>query len=229
MSWDLATNALLAFLAILNPVGKIPLWAQLTGDRANAVRKRVALLIVGTGTVLLLLFLVAGKPVLELFSVDLPSFRTAGGILLLITSISMVRGRISQLDDDVEEDHEDVAAAAHQRFRRVIVPMVVPMIAGPGSITTVMIYGVRAESVVEYGMLAATLTVVLGVLLLTLVLSPLLEKRVPDTAFTVVTRIFGLILAAIAVQFMAEGLSELFPAWTEPSSPVSEDSSPQQG
>lgn len=87
MSWDLVNNFILAMVAILNPVGIIPVWRGLTGDENKKVQKRNAFLVTLTGLIILLIFLIVGKQLLILFSIELLSFQVAGGILLLLTGI----------------------------------------------------------------------------------------------------------------------------------------------
>lgn len=215
MNWNLYLNFLAAMLAIVNPLGIWPIWSELTSDASNKkIRKRIALLIVTVSFLILVVFLVSGKFVLQFFSIDLPVFKVAGGILLLITGISMIQGSATQLTDR-EEEGDTAIAIAKQRFRKIIVPLAIPALAGPGSITTVILYGTNATTYMDYLVLAAVILVTFFILYIVFLNSSFLEKNVDNIAFTVFTRIFGIIVTAIAVQFMVEGLGEVFPNWLE--------------
>ena len=212
MKWDLVINFSLAMFAILNPIGKIPIWEELTGDKSSSVRNRIALLVTASAALVLITFLFGGKFILNVFKIDLASFQIAGGIFLLLTGISMVNGKAVRLEHR-DETGDTSFQVAKKRFRRVAMPLMVPILAGPGSITTVMIYSFRAKELLDYLGLAAVLLATMVIIFLVFFISPKFEHKVDRLAFTVATRMFGLILAAIAVQFMVEGLAQVFPNW----------------
>lgn len=221
MRWELYLNYLLAMLALLNPISRLPFWKEMTGDKDNSTRRKIAFLVTLSGLIILLVFLIIGQPLLEFFSVDLSVFKIAGGIFLLISGISMIEGRMTQLEDR-EEDGTPYQMAM-QRFKKVIVPLTVPMIAGPGSITTVILYGSKADGLQDYAMLGAMTLAITIILYVTFAFSSLAEKRVNELVFLVLTRIFGIIVAAIGVQFMVEGLGEVFPAWLGDNSDIKDN------
>lgn len=214
MPWNLMINFSIALFAILNPIGKVPVWTELTGDETEAVRRRIALLTIITTAGILLPFLLVGKQVLVLFNIHLAAFRIGGGILVLLTAISMVKGTIIQFDRS-DDEGDSVKEIARTRFRRILVPLAIPMLAGPGTITTVMVYGVKATSIVEYAGLSIVLATALLLVFVVLLLAHWLEKRSDTLIFEVITRIFGLLLAGIAIQLILEGLGEAFPAWLQ--------------
>ncbi|MBD3403794.1 hypothetical protein GF420_12920 [candidate division GN15 bacterium] len=131
MNWNLLANFSIAIFAILNPLGKIPVWTELTGGDKAEIRNRVAALAVLTGMAVLLVFLVGGKQILIAFSIDMPSFRIAGGILVLLTAISMVKGNLVA-SPTPEETEGTVKEAARKRFQAIVVPLAVPMLEGLG-------------------------------------------------------------------------------------------------
>mgnify|MGYP001075425539 CR=1 FL=1 len=214
MKWDLYLNFLAAMLSIVNPIGIVPIWSSLTGDKSRQVRSRVALMVTVTSLVILLVFLVSGKFLLQFFSIDLQVFKIAGGILLLIVGISMINGSATQLSDK-EEDGQTNLQVAKSRFRKIMVPMAIPTLAGPGSITTVILFGSSATGLMDYVILFLVLIISLGTLLAVFSYSDKLEHKIDSIYFDVFTRLFGIIVAAIGVQFMVEGLGEVFPAWME--------------
>lgn len=214
MEWNLYMNFFAAMMAIINPIGIWPIWSELTNDAVSGIRNRVAAMVLLTAFIILVIFLVSGKYLLGFFSIDLPVFKVAGGILLLITGISMIQGSATQLSNR-REDGQNSLSIARQRFEKIVVPLAIPMLAGPGSITTVVLYGAQAESVISYLVLMAVVFISLLSLFVVFVYSSFMEKHVDRIVFTIFTRIFGIIVTAIAVQFMLEGLGEVFPAWMQ--------------
>ncbi|HKJ44109.1 MAG TPA: MarC family protein [Sunxiuqinia sp.] len=210
MNWDFYLNFLAAMLAIVNPIGIWPVWSELTNDEVSTIRNRVAFLLLFSAAIILSVFLVTGKYMLQFFSINFQVFKIAGGILLLYTGISMVRGTASQLTDR-SEDGETNMSIAKQRFKKVFVPLGIPSLAGPGSITTVVLFGTKASSGMDYVFLIAVIVIAFLVLFMVFLASPFFEKKVDDIVFTVFTRVFGIIVTAIAIQFMVEGLGEIFP------------------
>lgn len=214
MDWNSMLNFLAAILAIVNPIGLIPIWYEMTGDAQPGVRQKIALMVTGSAFVILLLFLNLGNPILNFFRINIEVFKIAGGFLLLLTAVSMIEGKATKLEERQEKGETDLQLAT-QRFEKVLVPLTIPMLAGPGALTTVLLYSFRAESIVDY--FGYSLILLFSYLLLFLVLANAyrIEKRVDNLFFVGFTRIFGLIVAAIAVQFMVEGLGEVFPNWLE--------------
>lgn len=217
MDLNLILNFTIAMLAIVNPIGLIPIWTALTGDATNRVRTRIAGLATSTAVFVWLVFLFGSQYLLRFFSIDVPVFKIAGGILLFYTALSMIEGRATQLEER-DEQGDTAFQVAKKRFRKVIVPLVVPMLAGPGSITTVILYGSRSEGFMNYVTLSVVALVAGFLLFVTFANSHYVEERTDSLIFTVFTRIFGIIVAAIAMQFILEGLGEVFPNWLEGSS-----------
>jgi multiple antibiotic resistance protein len=210
MNWDLYLNFMAAMIAIVNPLAVLPIWSQLTNDLKGKARRETALLVVATASGILLLFLAAGQYILTFFSIDLPVFQIAGGILLLFAGLAMVNGKgFKQEHRGIEGDR--TFQVAKNRFKEIIVPMAIPMMSGPGSLTTVLLYGNRTSDVTDLAFLSVILLLVLGLLLLTFIFSGTIEKKVDPIVFNILSRLLGIIVAAIAVQFIVEGLSELFP------------------
>jgi len=214
MNWSLLLNFTAAMLAIVNPIGLVPFWSELMSDTSKRVRFQVALLATLTATLVLLLFLNISQSVLGFFSIDIPVFKVAGGILLFQTALSMIKGQATRLEER-EEQGDTFFQISKQRFRKIIVPLVVPLLAGPGSLTTVILYGSRADSPMDQLGLSGILVLSMVLLLLIFAKSHYIEMNTDDLVFTVFTRILGILVAAIAMQFILEGLGEVFPNWLE--------------
>lgn len=215
-------NFLAAMLAIVNPIGLIPIWYEMTGDALPQVRKRIALMVTGSAFIILLLFLNLGDSILGFFNIDIQVFKIAGGFLLMLTAISMIEGQATKLEE-TEEKGDSALELAKRRFEKVLVPLTIPMLAGPGALTTVLLYSFRANGITEYASFSLVLLFSYFLLFLVLGYSYFVEKRVDNLIFVAFTRIFGLIVAAIAVQFIVEGLGEVFPQWMEGGSVIDKE------
>ncbi len=196
----------ISLLAIVNPLGAIPLFISMTaGENSSQRRKTIKLVPFGV-TIILLVALFFGELLLQIFGITIDSFRVGGGILVLLMAIAMLHAKTSpirQTDEEADESIEKESVA--------IVPLAIPLLAGPGAISTVILAAHKASGVCHY------MIIVLGILLLSLGiwgvlrLSPWIAERIGATGINIFTRIMGLILAAIAVEFIANGIKGLFP------------------
>jgi multiple antibiotic resistance protein len=211
----LIRNFLLAMVAIVNPLGKIPVWIEASEGCSGPVRVRLALLVTGTAFALLLLF--------DFLGLDIAAFRVGGGIILLLIGIDMLRGQAVDIDTRTGASGEDALDQAKARFRDIVVPVAVPILAGPGSITTVLLFGIRAEEWSDRLVLGALLFAVMVVVLVLLLLGHSIQAMLGALVLNVQTRIWGLLLLAIAAQLILVGLGEAFPSWVDSASPITDD------
>lgn len=196
--------ALPAVFFVVDPFGVVPIFLSITAkDPPEKVREtaRTACL-VGGG--LLLFFALFGGLIFKVFGVTLSAFRIAGGILLLITSLDMLRGRTSQTKTSPQEE-----MAGAQKEDVAVVPLAIPLLSGPGSIATVMVLMSKGRSI-------ASAIAVLVSIVLTFVASyyilraaNIVERVLGQSGVAILQRLMGLILAAIAVQFIADGYREM--------------------
>jgi len=204
---DLARFALVTFtsmLFIVDPIAAVPTYLVITQDETRLERQRTARRACVAMTLLLVVFAATGTLLFRAFGITLPAFRTAGGLILWFVAMDMLRGerRTQEGREELLEGQtkEDVA----------VTPLAIPMLAGPGAISTVIVLSGQAhgllEGVVVYG--AIVLTGIVSFLALR-VGEPLLG-RLGKTGIRVVTRIMGLILAAVAAQFVLTGVKEAF-------------------
>ena len=197
----------IGLMAIVNPIGAIPIFISLTAGADDAQRLKTVNTVAITVGIILLVSLFVGQTMLEFFDITINSFRVGGGILILLMSVSMMHAKVSpaiQTKQEVEEsmDRDSIA----------IVPLSIPLLAGPGAISTVILDAQKARDLTHYAILAVEIVVLSLLLWVVLRLSPLIAKRITATGINIFTRIMGLILAAIAVEFIAIGLKGLFPA-----------------
>ena len=203
---EFAATVFVTFLVIIDPVGTLPLFVALTHRQRKEQRRLTAFRSIAVAAVTLAVFAVGGQLLLHLLGITLPAFRIAGGILLLLLSIDMVFARKSGIRwttaAETEEAEESVDVA--------VFPLAIPLIAGPGALTSVILLMGRA-----HGDLALQ-AIVIGLMLLVLALClvaflfavPLMD-RLGVTGINVVDRVFGVVLAALAVQNVLDGAIEV--------------------
>ncbi|WP_375427963.1 MarC family protein [uncultured Sphingomonas sp.] len=200
---ELFVSAFLTFFVVIDPPGCAPIYAGLTKGVAAGHRRSMAVRAVFYAACILLVFALFGEDLLRGLGIELASFRIAGGIMLFLIALEMVFERRTQRREDraaqVAADHvEDVS----------VFPMAMPMIAGPGSIASVMLLMARNEgldrSLVILAALASILLLTLAALLAAGPIMRLLGARIE----AVITRLLGVLLAALAVQFVIDGLQD---------------------
>jgi multiple antibiotic resistance protein len=199
-------NAFVVFFVVLDPLGMVPVFWALAHRGDAAYRRRMALWGVGLAAAILLVFAVAGRVLLDALGIGVPAFRIAGGILLFLLSIDMIFARQSGLRSTTEREQ---AEAAHRADISVF-PLAFPLIAGPGAMTTVLLFAERPGGVAFLANLGVML-LVLGLLLLALLASEVLMRRLGETGANVFSRLLGLVLAALSVQYVLDGIQATFP------------------
>ncbi len=200
------------FLVVIDPVGVAPIFSALTRGGSDRYCRRMAFKGVFIATLILLLFLFTGDALLRVLGISLAAFRVSGGALLFLLAIDMVFARPSGLRLATVREQE----AAQYKADISVFPLAFPLLAGPGALTTILLTtsGLRPQEqpLLFLGLMGVLLTVLL-LTLLCLLLAPQLMKLIGETGANVIDRLLGVILAALAVQFMLEGLrSGLFGA-----------------
>jgi multiple antibiotic resistance protein len=206
LQWHEYLEILTALIVIIDPLGAIPIFLGLTSDQTLPERKKTARTASIAACILLIVSAVVGEHMLRFFGISVASFRVGGGILVLLTAISMMNARISTVKQTPEESVE-----AQSKENVAVVPLAVPLLAGPAAISTVIIYTHRDNSYQFKGFLILGILFVSFLVWLSLRLSIPLSKKLGKTGLNNITRIMGLLLAAIAVEFIASGMLELFP------------------
>jgi len=216
VDWDLISNFVIALLAIVNPVEKIPLWVEASKGGTREFQWRLAGLIILSSAIILLTFLFFGQQILMQLKIELASFKIGGGLILLQFGFSMLKGVAVELQKEDIDGTGALNSLVLQRYQQVLIPIGVPVIAGPGAITTVIIYGYQCDTLLTYILLCLAVLAVLAILFFTLITGPAIQRVTGELALNLISRIFGMLLIAIAVQFMVEGLTEVFPGWASP-------------
>jgi len=197
---------LVALLAIMNPLTVVPVFLALTEGYDARARRRVALVVAATVFVALALVLVAGGKILAIFGITLDDFRVAGGILIFIMSLALLRATPSRMrhipeEGDPTQPHDNPA----------FFPLAIPMMAGPGSMTTVILFSDSVTGGVSLFAALVVIGVVCVISLLTLFMASWLEREVGVTGMNIMTRLMGLILSSVAVSMIFAGLRGAFP------------------
>jgi multiple antibiotic resistance protein len=210
MAGDLVTFTLLAFssvIIIVNPLAATLIFVSLTAGADDQVRKKVARESCRYALVLLLVFALLGGIILQLFGITLDAFRIAGGILLFGIGMEMVYAKISRTKLTATEKYESIDAEDIS-----VMPLATPMIAGPGAITTtIVLMNEAVGSIISMVAILAAVVVAIVVTYLMMIRSDLIMKKVGQREFRVINRIMGMLLIAIAVQFVVTGIKATFP------------------
>ena len=207
----LLLSAFVTLFVVIDPPGCAPIFASLTRDAPTAQRRSMAIRSTLIATVVLLLFALAGEKLLATLGISLDAFRIAGGIMLFLIALEMVFEKRTERREGRADEISRKAAEERRPIEDISVfPMAIPMIAGPGSIATVMLLVSRSNGI-EQTLLV--LTALLAVLVLTgaalLAAGPLMRVLGPRLE-AMITRILGVLLAALAAQFVIDGIKASF-------------------
>lgn len=193
-------TSFVTLFVIVDPIGLTPLFAAMTQDMKIKVRRQIATRAIIVAFFILVAFALFGDAILSFAGISMPAFRIAGGILLFITALDMLferrtKRREGQKDEELRDDPS-------------VFPLAIPLIAGPGSIATVILLAgntnVENSLIWTFGVIAAVLSSVFAMFLT----APLIQRALGKTGINVTTRLLGMLLAALAVQFMMDGIAD---------------------
>ena len=206
----LAVNFFVALFALIDPIGNVPLFAAATLGAAAAGRRMVAAYIGLFMAGFLIFFYFTGVGLLAFFGISMQAFRIAGGIILFLLGLEMARDDFTATFSAMAEGDENPKGRAGRKFERLIVPFAMPLLIGPGAISSVVIYASEAKA---FGLAGAAIGVgVIGAIALVVMLcfwaAPVISKILGRIGMTIVVRVLGLILCAMAVQFVLVGIAD---------------------
>lgn len=229
MEWALISNFAAAIIAVINPMGNMLLFVAYTNTYRPSIQRLLAILTTITVTLLLLLFLLTGQAILHFFGISLAAFQLSGGVLLLLLGIGMTQGQsikqkqtiASEVDEKCHQEQQKLSRDTGENplstaalwkealtdFGKIVVPLCVPIIVGPGSISTVIIYANEASDRVTFLGLMGVLGGTAIIVLISLLLGKELKKFVNETGLDIALRLFGLLLGAIGFQFILAGIA----------------------
>ena len=201
---ELFVSSFITFFVVIDPPGCAPIYAGLSAGAAAPERRAMALRAVGVAALILLVFALFGEDLLRGLGIELASFRIAGGIMLFLIALEMVFEKRTQRREDraakvnADPEQDDVS----------IFPMAMPMIAGPGSIASVMLLMARNDGIERSAVVLAALATILLLTLVALLAAGPLMRLLGQKIEAVITRLLGVLLAALAVQFVIDGVVE---------------------
>jgi len=198
---------LLTLLAIVNPLAIVPFFIHYTRDFTREQRLRTIWIASFSTFVVIATSALLGLQILAFFGITLASFQVGGGMLLLTSALSMLNAQPAEAKSNADE-MQDAAA----RASIAVVPLTIPLLTGPATMSTVVIYADKAKNFMQLGTLVGYGVVVALATALCFALAEPIARVLGKTGINVMTRLMGLILAALAVEVMSDGLVKLFPA-----------------
>ena len=205
---ELFGSALVTFLVIIDPPGCAPIFASLTRGASAAHRRAMAIRSSVIAWAILMFFALLGRPMLHALGISLASFRIAGGVMLFMIALDMVFERRTQRREVRAQSIEGTPEADDIS----VFPMAIPMISGPGSIASAMLWVSRADDMAQVATVLAAISVVILITLVCLLAAGPLMRMIGERIEAMITRVLGVILAALAAQFVVDGLKQSFPA-----------------
>ncbi len=199
---DFTILAFSSVFVIVDPVGLIPTFLAITQGNTVEERVRMARLATLTAGGIMIVAAITGQSIFKVFGVTIPAFEIAGGIVLLVIALDMLQGRRTAVKETKEESAEGT-----RKEDVAITPLAVPMLAGPGAITTVILLSSRAANSLSQMILLGIIVIVLALVFLILKIAAMHAHRLSVIAMRIAMRLMGLLLATIAVQFIINGIT----------------------
>lgn len=203
MDYDIILKYFVGLCAIINPIGVLPIFTSITQNTDPQKRLHINIVANFTVFIVLIVSLFFGQIILDLFGVSIDAFRIAGGILFSSIAWTMLNGKLKQMlqNDDGEQNNDSVA----------IVPLAIPIMAGPGAISSTIVYSSHFVNSIE--ILPLAIVIFLFCLLSTLIFcfATILYKILTKTGILVTTRIMGLVMMSLGIELIVQGLKGLFP------------------
>jgi multiple antibiotic resistance protein len=201
---------LITLLAIVNPLAIVPFFIHYTQDFTPQQRRRTIFISSFSAFLVIAISALAGLHILDFFGISLASFQVGGGMLLLTSALAMLNAQPAETRSNASEIQETAERSA-ERASIAVVPLTIPLLTGPATMSTVVIYAEKAKDLLQmatligYGLVVALATV------LCFAAAQPIARFLGKTGINVMTRLMGLILAALAVEVMSDGLVKLFP------------------
>ena len=200
---------LIALLAIVNPIGAVPFFLHFTQNLTREQRRRTIRVASTSAFLVVAVSAVAGLKIIDFFGISIASFQVGGGLLLLISSLNMLN---AQQAESRGTDVGDGQAKADAGDSIAVVPLTIPLLTGPATISTMVIYAEKTRTLMQHAVLVGYGVVIGLATFLVFSASGRIARVLGRTGINVMTRLMGLILAAMAVELLADGLLKLFPA-----------------
>jgi MarC family membrane protein len=204
-----ALTAFTTFFAVIGPVDTAVLLASMTPNMTRAERRAIALKAVFIATIIILLFALIGEPILRQLGVSLAALQTAGGIILFAIALEMTLSKHPEPALLTVKESEEAESKAEAHAEIAVFPFATPLLAGPGAMTSAIVLAANTKGNLErFGAVIAAILAVMAVTLVLFLLAQEVHQLIGVTARKVIVRVFGVLLAALAVQSIFNGLSE---------------------
>ena len=213
MEWSLLFNAFIGVLAILNPIGNMPIFLEHVENESPRVQRAVAVLMALSIFILMVTFFLFGNRILSMFGITLPAFRLAGSIMILLVGLRMLQGKSKFENHGIETAATtgSTFSQARNRLSHILVPVGMPLFIGPGTITTVILFSEKSDNLLTSFLMILTLLLSSTIVGMVLVSSRYIFDKIGRNGTQIVIRFMGMILCAIAMQFMIDGVAQLLP------------------
>lgn len=205
LDWNEYIRMITGLIAIVGPIGTIPLFLTIT-DNVRSQRKRIARTTGLAVACILTISVLAGSRILYTFNISIDGFRIAGGLLLFSIAFEMLHAKMSRIKTTPEENEE-----AQEATQVGVVPLALPLLAGPGAISTVILFSQQSDTFVHKLFLIVICCGIAATVWISFHLAPQISKHLSQTSLNITSRVMGLILAAMAVEFIVGGLRNLLP------------------
>jgi multiple antibiotic resistance protein len=206
LDWAEYTKFFLALLVIVNPVGAVPVFVTMTSDASAREKRRIASVASVSVAIVLVVAAIGGQPLLAFFGITIASFKVGGAILILLLAISMMHATPTGEKQTPEEAKEAV-----DKESVAVVPLAIPLLSGPGAISTTIIFATARSSWAHVGIIIACCLLISLTTWGALRVATPVSRWLGKTGVNIAIRIMGLLLAAVAVEIFASGLLVLFP------------------
>lgn len=200
-----------ALFAMMNPFVALPMFLALTQDYDRSRQRSAAIRCVGYSLLLGVVVVLSGTAILRFFGISIDDFRVAGGLVLMLIALGMLNGNHTSHTGSASEQAEQNQSRQESATDIALYPMAFPMMVGPGTITTIVVFAGQAGGAADQLLLIVVLAGILACLLAVLWFALTIGQHMSETLRTIMIRLMGIILAAIAVEMMVAGLKNLFP------------------
>ena len=202
-----AFKIFIALIALVNPLGVLPMFISLTQDFTPAQKQRAIRTAAFTVVAVISTCALLGEQIIKFFGISTASLQVAGGLLILLMSLSMLNAQPSGAKATAEERDE-----AEHKDTIGVVPLGIPLLTGPGAMSTVIVLAGKSHHASDYVALIGSGVVIAALVWLTLQMAQPIARFMGRTGINIATRIMGLLVAAVAVEFIVEGLKTMLPA-----------------
>lgn len=201
-----STKLFLALLALVNPLGAVPIFISLTQDMVREERRKTVLTAAATVALVIILSGLLGQRIIDFFGISIGSLQVGGGLVILLTALSMLNAKEAGARTTPEETSE-----AETKASIAVVPLAIPFLTGPGSISTVIVYASRIKGWTQYLGLLITGVAMAMLVVIALSMADRIARLLGRTGINIASRLMGMILAALAVEIIVDGLQRLLP------------------